>query len=366
METNWNPSALRGGPKILWNVDIGTGYSNIAIKDGSLYTMGKIGRENIIYCLDADTGEELWNYHFESSYDPQSTPTIEDKYVYALSKDGIMVCSKIKNGKVRWKKDLIEELNAEKIKYGHAGSPVIEGDLIILNANTAGIALNKKTGEKVWISEIHEKSVDRDYYATPVNYNHEGRKCALLFSGTGLFSVDVLTGEKMWFYEWRHTNVADPIVFSNKVFISTGYAFAGCVCLEIAGNNPNELWKNKNMNNEFSTSLLINGYLYGSDGTAGGYIRFRCLDFNTGNIMWDTKMRVASLISADGKLIILEEYGTLHIAEATPSAYHEISSCNVLEREDKRIQFWTPPVLCNGKIYCRNHYGDLICIDVSK
>jgi hypothetical protein len=73
-----------------------------------------------------------------------------------------------------------------------------------------------------------------------------------------------------------------------------------------------------------------------------------------------------SLMAADGKLIILEADGTLRIAEATPTGYKEISSGDVLEGERKLRQFWTPPVLCNGKIYCRNFAGDLVCIDVSK
>jgi hypothetical protein len=70
-------------------------------------------------------------------------------------------------------------------------------------------------------------------------------------------------------------------------------------------------------------------------------------------------------MAADGKLIILDQEGMLFIAEATPASYKEISSCDVLAGEQKFRQFWTPPVLCKGKIYCRNSYGDLVCIDVS-
>jgi len=47
-------------------------------------------------------------------------------------------------------------------------------------------------------------------------------------------------------------------------------------------------------------------------------------------------------------------------------SYKEISSADVLDGEKKPRNFWTPPVLCNGRIYCRNYAGDLVCIDVSK
>jgi outer membrane protein assembly factor BamB len=363
-ETDWDPEALVGGPKILWKVNVGMGHSNVAIKDNRLYTMGVKG----VYCLNAETGKEIWQYSLEDYREQQSTTTIDGKYVYAITHEGIILCLKAKNGKLQWKKDLVNDFESPQSRYGLAPSPVIEGDLVILNANTC-IALNKKTGEKVWITEMHEKALYTDYYSTPVICNHEGRRCALIFSGRGLFSVDVLTGKKMWYYEWKifgYPNCADPVVFDNKVFISSGSFTKGkCVCLEIIDNEPNVLWKNTTIGNRINTSLLINGYLYGCDGWTGPK-RLYCLNFNTGDIKWDEEIKIASLISADGKLIILEEDGTLHIAEATPSMYEEISSCDVLEGEQKIRRFWTPPVLCNGKIYCRNYAGDLICIDVRK
>jgi hypothetical protein len=81
--------------------------------------------------------------------------------------------------------------------------------------------------------------------------------------------------------------------------------------------------------------------------------------------MWQEQTGGASLSAADGKLIVLTADSTLHVAEATPTAYVEISSCD-LPAESGIHWWWTPPVLCNAKIYCRNYSGDLVCIDVSK
>ena len=243
-----------------------------------------------------------------------------------------------------------------------------------LNLNLSGIAFEKNNGKKVWISEKYHPSnicpqgKNIASYATPVIFDWEGKRCALMYHCTGLYSVDVQTGQQLWYFEFMAigAKAADPIFFENKVFISTGYLSARCTLVEITGNQPTELWQNKNMRNEFSTCVYIDGYLYGSDGDHGRLCPFRCIDVKTGEVMWEKKMKMASLIAADGKLIILDEEGTLHIAEATPSSYKEISSCDVLENEQKPRTFYTPPVLCNGKIYCRNLYGDLICIDVSK
>jgi outer membrane protein assembly factor BamB len=356
METDWNPEALAGGPKILWNVDVGIGYSNVAIKDNRLYTMGN----RTVFCFNAETGKEIWQYSFERFCMGYSTPTIDDKYIYILNTEGILVCLKAKNGKLRWKKDLVEEYKTEKIPYGYAGSPVIVDDLIVLNVNSAGIAVDKKTGDLIWASNIHtNKKNSYGYHATPVLYDYEGNRCTLLFSGIGLSLVGVKTGKQLWFYEWGRTNTAncaDPIVIEDKVFLSAGYLVDKGALLEITGSVPSVIWENENMGSEFSASVYVDGYLY----------QLRSIDVNTGDVMWEKEMKMASLMAADDKLIILEEDGTLHIAEATPSSYQEISSGDVLGGELKVRTFYTPPVLYKGKIYCRNMNGDLICIDVSK
>jgi hypothetical protein len=96
METDWNPGALSEGPKILWKVEIGKGLSNIAIKNNYLYTTGYQDGEDIVYCLNAETGEEVWRYSYPHRYlggyggATQSTPIVEDMYVYALSIEGIL------------------------------------------------------------------------------------------------------------------------------------------------------------------------------------------------------------------------------------------------------------------------------------
>jgi outer membrane protein assembly factor BamB len=375
METDWNPKALAGGPNILWKINVGVGHSNFVIKDNHLYTMRKEGIESVLICLNADIGEEIWRRPLEESFRSiYTTPTIEGKYLYAVSSEGVLYCLKSKNGKVRWERDLISEYDVLVPHYGISGSPVIEDDLVILNLNLSGIALNKNTGEMVWVSEKYHPSLicptfkDMGGYATPVIYDHNGTRYALMYHCSGLFSVDVHTGEQQWFFKFMTlgANISDPILFSNKVFLSTGWAYAACTLVEIAGNQPKELWQNKNMRNEFSSCVYIDGYLYGSDGDHGTRARLRCIDVASGDVVWEKEMKMASLMAADGKLIILEEDGTLHIAEATPSAYQEISSCDVLEGEEKGRLFYTPPVLCNGKIYCRNWAGDLVCIDVSK
>jgi outer membrane protein assembly factor BamB len=88
----------------------------------------------------------------------------------------------------------------------------------------------------------------------------------------------------------------------------------------------------------------------------------RCLDLSSGKVKWQQELGGPLCLSAaDGKLLILTDRGVLHITEASPQGYKEISSAPVLQR-----LCWTPPVLSDGMTYCRDGLGNVVCLDVSK
>jgi outer membrane protein assembly factor BamB len=369
-ETDWDPEALAGGPKVLWQFEIGGGHSNVAIGGDRLYTMARNSDGECVLCLDAHTGEEIWRYKTGKSKLAQATPTLDGKYLYALSYDGILLCLKAKSGKLVWKRDLINDFEAPRPGYGFGASPAVEGDLVIINAKHTGIALNKANGDVVWEGKVKEaQSVNG--YSTPVFVDRDGVSAVLIFSFPGLFAMDLATGEQLWFYEWTlygSPNIADPVVFEGRVFISSSETDPRGAVLDISGDEPELVWETREMANHVCSCVYIGGYLYGVDGDYNSDIRkctLRCIKAESGELMWEEKTGGASLCSADGKLIILTAKGTLHIAEADPTGYVEISSCE-LPTETGIPYWWTPPVLCGRKIYCRNYSGDLVCIDVSK
>jgi outer membrane protein assembly factor BamB len=355
----------------LWKADIGKGHSNVAIVDNRLYAMGRTSSKgNEVICLNASNGKERWRFPFETLYDSKSTPVIDGEFLYALNGDGLLLCLSAEDGQLRWKRNIAEEFDIEKIRWGYCSSPLVQGDMLVLNVNSSGIALNKNTGELIWASRPHGKEIELldGYHASPVPYSYDGDRYTLLFSGTGLFSVEVDTGEPLWFYEFylRPPNCADPVLCGDKVFISHVYQKGKNALLDISGASPKLVWQNQNMSNYFSACVYIDGCLYGSDGEIEKPNRFRCIDVETGDIQWEQQMRMASLTATQDMLILIGEKGTLRLVEATPSAYQEIASFDVLEGEKKLRQFWTPPVLYGGLIYCRNYLGDLICVDVRR
>jgi outer membrane protein assembly factor BamB len=146
----------------------------------------------------------------------------------------------------------------------------------------------------------------------------------------------------------------------------------GSVLLDLQGLEAKILWKSDDTCSQLNSPVFFDGYYYVCQGGGNSSGWLRCLDPKTGRVLWQERlaggngMDSVSFVLADRKLIVLNDKGILSIAEASPKGYEVISSCDVLAGEEALRKFWTPPVLCNGRVYCRSMGGDLVCIDVRK
>ena len=213
------------------------------------------------------------------------------------------------------------------------------------------------------------------FYTSPVGCLLDGTRCVVLYGPTALTIVEAASGKVISSFEHgEHMHpIIDPIVSGGRVFIGQ----PSSILLEMGSAGANVIWRNRALEAEITTAVLVDGHLYGChyDGEVFGVLDWgalqkarlplRCIEWETGKVMWESeKMSSISLTASDGKLILLEANGTLRIAEATPAGYHELSSADVLKGERQPRRFVTAPVLCGGLIYCRNYAGDLICVDV--
>ena len=353
--------------KVLWKKSVGVSTSAVVVSDGRVYTMSNLGtkgkpetHKDIVYCFDADNGEELWRYvywcglNFKSNTPggPFATPTVNGDGVYTFSRKGDAFCLDSKTGKVKWYRDLANgEGMLTPFQGGFAGSPLVLDKMVIYNAGVAGVALDKMTGKVLWKSDPNIAA-----QATPVPFKKDGKQYIAMFGGDGLVAVSASDGKEQWRYLWPtkyKTNAPNPVIYGNKIFISTSYKM-GCALLDVTGNKPELIWENKNMQNHYSTSILWNGYLYGFD-----IAKLKCMDFATGRDKWTLTggYGKGGLMMADGKLIVLTEKGVLLIGQASPSAFEP-----VIEKEIITGKCYAPPVLANRKIYARNLTGDLVCV----
>ena len=355
-----------GELKKLWEANVNTGFSGVTVVDGFLYTMGNKKEKDIIYCLDANTGEKIWEYSYACKLDPNlyeggpnATPTVYETKVYTLSREGHMYCIDAKTGKAFWARFAKEDFETSPPTWGFSGSPVVMGQVVIYNVGSAGLALDKDTGKSVWSS-----GGDLAGYATPVPYTLYDHTWVAIFTGNRLLGINPKTGEELWNYDWKTSykvNAADPIFFNNYAFISSGYN-TGCTLIDISKSEPEEVWTNKQIRNQFSSSVLWRGHIYGIDGNVNRRNKLVCIELASGELKWRSKATgFGSLIVADNKLVILNEEGYLIIAEARSSKYKELSRRRVLLGK-----CWTAPTVANGKLFARNADGVLVCLDIKE
>jgi outer membrane protein assembly factor BamB len=357
-ETGLNPK----GAKTLWKKELGVGYSSVSVKGGKLYTMGHDEGEDTVFCLDAKTGEKIWDYTYACETGkfkgPRATPVVDGPNLYTVSRESEVICFDAATGTVKWKTDVLKKTRNDNIRWGISSSAVIEGELLLLNIGKSGVALDKNSGKVVW------KSRGKHSYASPVVFDHKGQRYAALFSAPGLYIVEAATGKKIDNLKWEtdyDINGADPLIIGDKIFISSGYKH-GCALLDFSAGKLKKIWENDVLKNQFSSSVYLDGYIYGVDGQTKKKGFLRCISVEDGSEQWSMPIGFGSLIAADGKLIALGEKGTLYFAEADPGEYKEVS-----QMETGLTQLcWTPPVLANGIVYCRNDKGTLVAIDVGK
>ncbi len=365
-EKNWQAQFPASGPKVLWKASVGIGFSSFSVADGRVYTTGNEENTDTVFCFDAVTGKQLWGQSYPSDLGDKffeggttSTPTVDGGHVYQLSRWGDAFCYDAATGKVIWSEN-VQKLTGAKIPdWGYGGSVLVLGKLAILNVGGAGLALDKLTGKIVWKSDVENAG-----YTTPFPVTKGGLTMAVFGTGKKYLAVDVTNGSKIWEFPWPtryEVNASAPIVSGDTVFISAGYNH-GSALLNVNGSTPTVVWQNKDLRNMFSSSVLIDGHLYGIDNDQNTRASLRCVDLATGTVKWkDEGVGFGSLMAADGKLIVLTAKGELITAKASPEKLDVISRAKVLDGK-----CWSAPVLANGRIYCRDAAGDVVCLDASK
>lgn len=363
-EKGWRDQWPRAGPTIAWKESVGTGFSSVTVSQGRLCTMGHRDGKDTVVCLDAATGQRLWGHSYEAALGdvlfeggPTATPTFHEGAVYTLSRWGDLFCFDAASGKVRWSRNIAREESVRLPSWGFAGSPLVQDDLLVLNVGEAGMALDRNTGKLVW------KSADKEAgYSSPLPFRRAGEWQVLLSSGDAYVAANLKTGKEVWRIRWltRYgVNAADPILSGDQLLISTGYN-KGASFWKLGGGEPVEVWRNKNLRSQINSGVRIGPHVYGIDGDTNLKAGLRCVDLATGEVRWGfDEVGAGSVTAGDGKLIVLSDRGELLVGPASPDRFAPSARARVLEGK-----CWTVPVLANGRVYCRNAAGDLVCVDL--
>ena len=388
-ETNLAEQWPSSGPPVLWTRTLGQGYSSFVAWDDNVATqMQTLGGQYVI-CLRADTGETVWQYRYDWPYDPagvypgpRATPTYDQGRLYFAAPSGVVGCLDAQSGQLLWSRNPVREFAGKGIDFGYSCSPTIADGKVILPVGGAGasmVALDAATGVVVW-----RGGDDSASYAPAYPIEFRGRRCVLGYLQNALVCHDLQTGERLW----RHAlssgydeHSAWPIYREPYLWITSPFQ-SGSELLELTGDSQaptRTVWKSNHLSNDIFSSVLVGDSLFGFDlreaqakthrpsrGT------FTCMEFATGKVQWtqgDPRQRRtlnesagdaggkgvlpvghATVIAADGKLILFNDTGELILVRANGNGYEELGRVSVLSGEI----CWTQPVLCGGRLYVRN------------
>jgi outer membrane protein assembly factor BamB len=138
------------------------------------------------------------------------------------------------------------------------------------------------------------------------------------------------------------------VIGDNRVFLSTGYG-SGAAVIELTQDggkfSVREVWRNIRMKNQFTSSTLLDGYIYGLDESI-----LACVDAETGQLKWKGgRYGYGQTLLASGHLIVITEQGELVLVRATPERHEEIAKFPAIEGKT-----WNHPAMAGGILLVRN------------
>ena len=371
---SWPPQ----GPRVLWIRDVGRGYSGITGVGRRVYTQSQTLTEQQVLCLDGLSGETLWQHRYAWPYEPggmypgpRSTPTLADGRLYFASPEGLVACLDAATGKPLWQLDINQRFSAKGADFGYSCSPTVVAHsgasrpVVILPVGGKGasvVALSADDDTVVWASGNEPAS-----YCSAIPITYQGRALVVTLMQNAMTLFDIATGRRLCYERYSRgydEHAAAPLYEEPYLVVASAF-HGGARCFQLQGDAADldtlrlePKWTSEELSNDTASSVLLDGHIYGFDlrdvqakvhrpsrGT------FRCIELATGQTKWSSeKPGHATVIAADGKLVMFNDMGELLLARATPQRYEELARCKIFSGEI----CWTAPALIDKRLYLRS------------
>ncbi len=261
-------SPIVHGDKIF--VTCWTGYGD---QEGA-NDMSKLMRHLI--CLSKIDGKVLWDAKVPSAVEEDPwrgyitehgyathTPVADGEHVYVFfGKSGALAFDM--TGKQLWQTSC--GTSSGRMRWGSAASPILVGDLLIVNASDesqAIIGLDKKTGKIMWKAEGEFGMA----YGTPNVYQHDGVTDLVVAVPQELWALNPETGKLRWYAAHGLSgNVSPSLVPGGDVgYIFGGFPSTRSVAVKLGGKGDttaNAILWDSNTSSYVPTPILKDGHLY--------------------------------------------------------------------------------------------------------
>ena len=412
-----------GGPKRIWTMPCGPGYSGPAVANGKLYITDfapndgeklpaggfsksrTVGKERLT-CRDAATGREEWSVGHPVTYavsypgGPRVMPTVDGDRVYTLGAMGDLKCFESATGKAVWSKNLVKDYGANVPVWGFSSHPLIDGEKLIVLAGGSDdrlvVAFDKKTGEQIWASQ----SCGGDFgYCPPMIHTFGGKRQLIIWHSRAVVGLEPETGKRIWKVDFEvkaALTAPTPMkVGDDGLFITSFYN--GSLFLKVDATSATTVWKSQakgekadqttDLSSIMPTPIIDGEHAYG----VCSYGQLRCIDVKSGTRVWETMKATrgkltpakvaaepepgggerwsnAFLTPHAGRCFLFNEQGDLIIAKLSPKGYEEIDRAHLLDPTNTmagRKTVWVPPAFANKCAFVRNDV-EVICVSLAK
>ena len=315
----------------------------------------------IVEAFDRASGKRAWIHETAPEGDlppvhdkhnlASASPVTDGQRVYAWYGTGQMVALDAASGKRVWAKHLGQEYGAFDIQWGHASSPVLHQDSIILlcyhNPASYLLALDKRTGAVKWKVD---KPAGQESYSSPIVVTGPSGDELIVNSNSGVESFDPNTGKSLWTYpEVNRFPIPVAMVDNGILFLSRGYRSSPYMAVRLGGRgditNTHVAWRVPTGGPYVSSLVHYQGVIYMS--TDNGILS--AVDAKNGERLWQERVGgtfSASPIAGDGKIYFVSEGGETIVIKAG-------RTFELLARNKLDGHFVASPAAGGGKVFLR-------------
>jgi len=387
--SQWKPRAWPASEPA-WRTNVGEGSTSPLVFNNRLYTMGWQDGQDTVVCLDAATGKLIWRQSYtsprygrlatgdQSIYSAtSSTPEFDTTtgMLYTLGVDGDLHCwDTANNGNMIWHINLYENFEVPRRPkvgrsglrdYGYTSSPLVFRNWLVVEVGAKQgnlFGFDKRSGETVWRSE---STSEAGHTGGPVPLTVEGTPCVAVHNFAGLLVARLDKGNEgktVATYPWVTSfanNIATVAVEKNSVLLTSSYNHHKIARFDINLRGATKVWEQGEAS-KVCSPVIFEGNIYWA------WRQLVCLDFESGKLRWKGGRfgdQGSCIATSDGRLLIWSGKGQLTLAETSrqsPDQYSELASRDVLERDDA----WPHLVLSEGRLYCKDRRGELVCLPV--
>ncbi len=341
-----------------------TGYGD---KEGST-DMSKLTRH--LVCLNRADGKVIWDSKVPSAVEEDPwrgyitehgyathTPVTDGERVYVFfGKSGALAFDMA--GKQLWQTSC--GTSSGQRRWGSAASPIIHGDLLIVNANDESqtiFGLDKKSGKVAWKAEGDFGMA----YGTPNIIKRDGVDDLVIAVPQEIWGMNPENGKLRWYAAHGLTGNVSPSVIPGDgvAYIFGGFPSTRSVAVKIGGKGDttaNAILWDSNTSSYVPTPILKDGYLYVVNDQGFAI----CIDTKTGQDVYRERVIIgargggkpfyASPVLIGDKLVCVSRRDGAYIIAAKPK--FELIGSNVFALD--KSQFHGTPAISGDQLFLRS------------